>query len=256
MSRAIFPREHGAYFELGFPLLSSLTVVAPTGTSVAFAVAALLLFLSHESLAIVSGVRGRRARQESGDRARHTFLILAGTGVVVGGTGMVFVDPDVRLAALVPLGLVGVLVPWVVRRRQKSLVAELVVVGVFATVVFPVGMAGQMTWRMALLVTAVWLGSFIPSTVTVHALKLHHKGRPAALPMRLAGLGTALLVAGGGVTAAAAGKIPALAAVALLPPAGAACGLSAWPVHPRNLRRVGWTLVVTGALTWICLLFL
>jgi hypothetical protein len=255
-SRAFLPREHGAYFELGFPLLSGLTMTAPTVTSAVIAVSACLFFLSHESLAVLSGVRGRRVQEESGGRARIMFTITAGIGAVTGMAGLLLAESSVRLAALVPLAFAAALAPWVIRRRQKSLVAELLVVGVFATLVLPVGAAGGLAWSLAWTVAAVWIASFVPSTVVVHALKLHHKGRSNAGGMRVAGSTVALGVGGGAVACAVNGAVPPLVAAALLPQAAAGFLLSVRPVHPRNLKRVGWTLVGTSTITWLCLLYL
>jgi hypothetical protein len=256
VTKILLPREHGAYAELGFPLLSSLTVARPTVVSAAMAAAAILLFLAHEPFAVVSGVRGRRVRDQSGRQAWWAFAVLAGTGVSVGVTGLFLADHAVRLATLVPLGLALALSPWVILHRQKSLPAEILVVGIFATLVLPLGRAGGMSWELAATVATVWFMSFIPGTITVHALKLHHKRHTGAAAMRTGGAGTALAVGGVAVAAAVTDVAPALAAVAVLPPAGAAMILSIRPVHPRNLKRVGWTLVGTSTLTWICLLAL
>ncbi len=256
MSRLLLPREHGAYFELGFPLLSALTVAAPTLASAAMACAAVLFFLAHEPIAVVSGVRGRRIRDESARRAWATLAIVGGMGLVVGTAGLVLAEATARQAALVPLGLATLLVPWVIVGRQKSLPAELLVIGVFATLVLPLGRAGGMSWGLAMTVTTVWIASFLPGTITVHAIKLHHKRHPRASLMRAAGAGAALAVGTAAVMAVLTSGVPLPAGLAVLPPAGAALVLSVRPVHPRNLRRVGWTLVTTGTITWICLLFL
>ena len=155
-----------------------------------------------------------------------------------------------------PLVLAGALVPWIIRRQQKSLAAEFVVVAVFASLVLPIGAAGGMDPWTARIAAAVWFASYIPGTVAVHALKQHHKGRPAAAAMRGAGVAASVGVTGIAVGAAAIGWAPALAAVAVLPPAAAAGLLSARPVHPRHLKRVGWSLVGASTVTWVCLLLL
>jgi hypothetical protein len=255
VSRFLLPREHGAYFELGFPLLSALTVVAPTLASAAMAFAAVLFFLAHEPVAVVSGVRGRRIRDESGHRAWTMLATVAGVGLAVGTAGLLLAEDTARLATLVPLALAVLLVPWVIMRRQKSLPAELLVIGVFATLVLPIGRAGGMSWDLAMTVTAVWLASFVPGTITVHAIKQHHKRHQGAALMRAAGAGAALAVGAVAVVALVSG-VPAAAALAVFPPAGAALVLAVRPVHPRHLRRVGWTLVTTGTVTWVCLLYL
>lgn len=256
VAKALLPREHGAYFELGFPLLTGLTVAGPTVSSAAIALAAVALFLAHEPLAVLSGLRGRRLQEQAGADARATFAVLVTIGALVGVTGIWLAGAAAQRAALVPLVLAAALVPWIIRRQQKSVAAELVVVAVFASLVLPVGAAGGMEPGIARIAAAVWFAGYVPGTIAVHALKLHHKGRPAAPAMRTAGVAVSVGAVGGAVGAAAIGWVPALAAVAVLPPAAAAGLLSARPVHPRHLKRVGWSLVGTSTVTWVCLLLL
>ena len=256
MSKALLPREHGAYFELGFPVLSGLTVAAPTMASVAIATSAVALFLAHEPLAVLSGLRGRRLQEQAGADARTVFGTLVTVGAVVGLAGLWMAGSAAQRAALIPLVLTGALAPWIIRRQQKSIAAELMVVAVFASLVLPLGAAGGMDPRVTRIVAAVWFASYVPGTVAVHALKLYHKGRPTASAMRGAGIVVSLAVIAAAARAAAGGWVPLLAAAAVLPPALAAGTLSVRPVHPRNLKRVGWSLVGTSTVTWVCLLLM
>lgn len=254
--RVLLPREHGAYVELGFPVLSALTIVAPTASAAALAAAATSFFLAHESLAVLSGLRGRRVRDASHLQARVGFMTLASLGLLMGVAGFVLAVPAARVATVVPIGGAAFLLPWVLRQAQKSLPAELLVVGVFATLVLPIGIASGMAWSLAWIVSAVWMASFVPGTITVHALKLHHKGRRSAAGMRVAACGTAFAAVAGAAAAAQWEVIPVPAAVAVVPPTAAAAWLSLRPVHPRNLKRVGWAFVGANLVTWLCLLLL
>ncbi|MFW5947417.1 MAG: YwiC-like family protein, partial [Gemmatimonadota bacterium] len=56
----LMPREHGAYAQLGFPLVTGLVYSGGQPGAVAFAVAAVAFFLLHEPLAVRSGARGAR----------------------------------------------------------------------------------------------------------------------------------------------------------------------------------------------------
>ncbi len=84
MNKHLLPREHGAYAELGFPLLSGLVLGSPGAASWLFVAAAILLFLANEPLVILLGVRGRRAREEMGPAARRLVLGLGGLGAAAG----------------------------------------------------------------------------------------------------------------------------------------------------------------------------
>jgi len=50
----MFPKEHGAYGQLLFPLATSLLVAGVTGAALLTAVAACAAFLSHEPLLVLS----------------------------------------------------------------------------------------------------------------------------------------------------------------------------------------------------------
>ncbi|MBE0595258.1 MAG: YwiC-like family protein [Gemmatimonadales bacterium] len=252
--RSLWPREHGAYAALGFPILTGLTVGVPTVTALAVASAAVALFLAHEPVAVLTGMRGERLQTEAGDRARVRLTVLIGLGLVLGLVGMGTASADVRLAVCVPAAALLALVPWVVRRRQKTFGGELMVIVAFATTVVPISIAVGASWRLAWTAGVVWLVSFGLGTFAVHALKLRHKQGADAGWVAATSLVLAVAVVTTAVAGALLGRLPVPIAVALLPPAILVIGLALFPVHPRRLKRVGWSLVSANGVTWICLL--
>jgi peptidoglycan/LPS O-acetylase OafA/YrhL len=160
--------------------------------------------------------------------------MLAAGALVLGVCSILLGGPEVRTAVLVPLVPAAAVTPWLVRGRQKSLLAEILIV----------------------VATGVWFVSFGLATVAVHGLKLSHKGRPGARRLRLG-----VLLLGGGVwvlgfVAAAEGHVPLLVPASVVPPVAVACVVSVVAVHPRRLKTVGWSLVSANAITLICLLLL
>src|SRR5262245_28487506 len=65
----MLPREHGAYGQLLFPLVTALAVGWPTVAAYGLAVAGIALFVAHEPLLVVMGQRGVRAEREQTRRA-------------------------------------------------------------------------------------------------------------------------------------------------------------------------------------------
>jgi hypothetical protein len=252
---SLLPREHGAYAELAFPLLTGLTMVPPTVAGAAFALSAVAWFLAHEPLAVTMRMRGARVLAESGDRARRRVLALAALGTSTGMLALATAPPQARWAAVIPLGTVARLVPAYVLRRHKTLWAEALVVLAFAGMVLPVSTAAGVKWRTALIVAGVWFVSLMLGTIAVHALKLRHKhGRDAgSLPRVSPALGGVSVAIALGI--AAKGILPWPIALALVPPAMLTTVLCSVHIHPRHLRRVGWSLVAANTVTWICLLF-
>ena len=115
------------------------------------------------------------------------------------------------------------------------------------------GAAGASLWLPAL----VWLGGFVPPTLAVHALKARFKAaRGGAVAPRTRWTASAAPVVAGlvvlaAVLAAAGWGLPG--SLAVLPMALAAGVVSVLAIHPRHLKRVGWTMVFTNVATLVLL---
>jgi hypothetical protein len=182
--------------------------------------------------------------------------MLAAGALAIGVCGTILGAPEVRPAVLVPLVPAAAVTPWLVRGRQKSLLAEILIVAAFACTTVPLVVAGGGSWRLGWLATGIWFVSFGLGTGAVHGLKLNHKGRPGARRLRIGVLvlgGTVCLL---GFVAAAEGHVPLLGSASVVPPVAVACIISVLDVHPRRLKTVGWSLVSANALTLICLVLL
>ncbi len=252
--RSLWPREHGAYAELGFPVLTGLTVGAPTAAAVALAGATVALFLAHEPVAVVTGMRGERLRATIGGVARTRAAVLIVVGFVLGVAGVTAAGRDARLATLLPAAAGMALVPLVLRRQQKTFIGELMVIVAFAATVVPLSLAVGASWQVAWTAGVVWFASFSLGTLAVHALKLRHKQAAGAGRAVASSLVLSTAVAAAALIGAPLGRLPLPIALSLLPPVAVVIALALVPVHPRRLKRVGWSLVAANTVTWICLL--
>lgn len=218
------------------------------------AASAVIWFLLYEPVALLIGLRGERLRQAAGTGARLYAGGLALTGTVLGVVALALSPPAARLASLLPIGLALLLAPVVLRRRQKTLGAELLVVAVLASTLLPVAAAGAVDGRFAWMALAVWLVSFALITLVVHAVKARHKQVSErqwtiwAAPL-LAGLTVA-----GAMALIAFESVPLPVGLALLPAALFVLVVALLRVHPRKLRVVGWSVVGANALTLLLLL--
>lgn len=248
-SRSLLPREHGAYAELAFPLATGLAAGRPGVAAIAFAVSAVALFLAHEPAAVLAGRRGDRLRRELAvaARSRLRWLVAGGLGCAI--LGFVLATPPARLAALVPAALALALLPALIRGQVKTLGAELLVVAHFSTTLLPVALAGGAGWGFAWAATGVWFVSFTLGTVAVHGIKDTHKRASTAGGLGLAVPVLAIVAAGFGVLGAVIGRLPWAVGLALVPPALAVLVIWALRVHPRQLKRVGWSLVTANVVT-------
>lgn len=252
----LMPREHGAYAQLGFPLATGLMYAGGDPGAVGFAVAAIALFLAHEPLAVLAGVRGQRLREGLGGPARKRIAALAAAAALGLVAAIGLAPPRAWMAAVLPGGLGLLLLPLLGTRRLKSLAAEALVAAVFSTSVLPLALCGPASWRSAGLAAAVWFAAVLPAIIAVHAVKVAFKGQATGRWTLIAAPALAATVATAAVLAALLLPPWAVEALAVLPPALAVLTIGLLRPHPRHLKRIGWTLVTADTFTLVLLLLL
>lgn len=251
----LMPREHGAYAQLGFPLVTGLLYAGGEPGAVAFTIAAIALFLAHEPLAVLTGVRGARLQTQSGEAARRRMLFLAGVALAGILAAVLLAPPRAWMGAVVPGGLALLLLPAVGRRRMKSIPAELVAAAVFATAVIPLALCGPVGPLEAGLAAAVWLAATVPAILAVHAMKAALKKRPEERWILRAAPAVAM-VSVAAVTAGSLLVTDGRDLLAALPPALASLAVAAATPHPRHLKHVGWLMVAANTTTLVLLFVL
>ncbi len=245
----LWPREYGAYAELFFPLLTAFLAGGPSAAGVAFTLAVVSWFLLYEPLAILRGARGRRRQTEVGAPAWRRAWWLGGLGALAAAVGLALAPPAARLAALVPGAAAVFVLPAVLRGRPKTLGAELLVATALSAMLLPVGLAGGMTLRSAVQAAGVWLLTYWAATLAVHAIKARAKPELTAPWTLWAAPALAAVALLGGIGATVLGPVPVFVGLALAPGAVLALTVAALRVHPRRLKRVGWSLVACNLVT-------
>ncbi|MFQ5536153.1 MAG: YwiC-like family protein [Gemmatimonadota bacterium] len=262
------PREHGAYAMAAFPVLSGFLLGGVEPATVGLALAVIGSFAAHEPLAVLLGVRGARLKDRLGPAARRVLGVWSGVVAVGVGLFLLGTPPDEWVTLLLPAALGAGVAVTVLRGRARTLAGELLVAAAFASIHVPMaavgaGLAGDGAWWRHATVWApalVWLCVFSLSALAVHRTISRFKGLPAGWAVRrvswiaalLAGLGGWAGAGAGGWGPAGAGSPPPLLG-AVAPAALILLVLTLVPVHPRNLRRVGWTMVVADTLTLVML---
>lgn len=245
MDKHLLPREHGAYAELGFPLLSGLVLASPGLAAWLFVAAAILLFLANEPLVVLLGVRGKRAREEHAVAARRGLAALGGLGAVAGLAGLWLAPEGARWLALVPAAFAAGLVPVVLAKNLKTLPGEVIAGAAFSAMHLPVaaagGAAGVALWGPPVL----WFAVTVCATLAVHAIKARVTGaNPWVVPAASWAARLTLLAA-----LAAWVWVPGWRTVALaacLPLAGVVV-VNRLALSPRKLKQVGWAVVAANA---------
>jgi hypothetical protein len=254
--KGLWPKEHGAYAQLGFPLLTGLLYAGGRPGAVAFAMVAVAAFLAHEPMALIVGMRGIRLRDAMVRPARRRLWLLAALVGVALVAAVVLAPVRAWRGALAPAALGLAVIPLFFTNRVKTLGGELLAAAAFSAALLPVALAGPVSWAEAWVAAAVWLGAVLPAIVVVHAVKASHKGRPRARWLVPAGPLLAALVASLGLAAAVWLPHPGMRALAVLPPALASVVVGLVLPHPRHLKRIGWAVVTANTVALVLLLVL
>jgi hypothetical protein len=251
----LWPKEHGAYAQLGFPPLTGVIYAGGHPGAWGMAAVAVAGFLAHEPLALLSGLRGVRLQDRLREPARRRLALLVGVGVVGLVATLLWAPPRAWLGALVPAGLALLLLPSLGTRRMKTLPAEMIAVAAFSATVVPLALCDDVSLREAAIAAVAWLLAFVPALFAVHAIKAALRRRPDEHWLLWASPGVAVLcvvgAATGGLLIADAREL-----TAALVPGTVILALSLRPPHPRHLKRVGWALVAANAIALILLLAL
>ena len=137
----MLPREHGAYGQLLFPLVTALAIGRPALSASMLACAIVCAFLSHEPLLVLLGQRGARAAREQRAQATRWFASCASGAVVLGGAGIALMPSHARTMLVVPAILAAALVVVVVRGREHTAAGEVLSAVTLSSFALPVGAA-------------------------------------------------------------------------------------------------------------------
>ncbi len=245
--RSLAPREHGAYGQLGAPLVTGLAVGRPGLAAIALAAAAVITFLAHEPVVVLLGGRGPRVKADHGARAWRRLLLLGATAVALAGVGLAHAGRPVWWAAALAVGLGATAMAHVVARVEKTLVGEVVAASAVASAAVPVAIAGGVGATAAWWMWAAWALGFAAITCAVRDVIA--RGKRKRTPW-----GPLLLLAVIAATVTLAwSRLPVRAAAPLC---AVALALTIAPAAPRRLRQTGWLLVAASvaAAAWLVVL--
>jgi hypothetical protein len=250
----LWPREHGTYGELLFPLATALLLGRPGLTAWGLCAVALGGFLSHDGLVVALGRRGDRARRDDGTRARSSLLSFGGLALVGAIVALPGLEHTAALAAAVAIALacVALRLAWLgaERRLAGTLIAALALSAWCAPIALASGL--PVSWSYGL--WFVWFAAFAMGTAAVESVIARGARRS---PRSAQFLCVALFAsANGGVMAAIQhGLLPAAAAWTLTPMGLAAFFIAGTPVPARHMRSIGWSIVAMSLVTMVLMLW-
>lgn len=254
---SLLPREHGAYGQLAFPLVTAWAVAGVSGASLSLGAAVVAGFLAHEPILVLLGRRGPRTRREGGRRAA-VWLMAAGAVLLSSGLlGLWLAPPPARAALVLPLVPAAVLAAMLLAGREKSLAGETAAALAFSGAAVPIALAAGASAGTALAIALTFASIFVTGTLAVRViiLKVRAGGDPSATrATRILVLAVAAAAAGGLSAAGAQGALPWAALAGAAPGLVAAAVVALRTPAPARLRRVGWTLVSASTAAAIILI--
>jgi hypothetical protein len=242
--RSLWPREHGAYGQLGAPILGALLVRAPAAAAIALAAAACLAFFANEPLLVVLGQRGERMRSTHGRIAVRRLVIALTGAVTLGLVGLARSSTatlEIAAIAALPAACLASLA-W--SRRQHTIGGELLAAVTFPAASAPVIVASGGSIGQALALWAAWSVGYVCSVVAVHRVLVRHRHPASWTDRMLAVLLTAVVIASF-VTPCGAFAAPLVIA---------ASWLVVCPPRATHMRAIGVALVIASLVGDVILL--
>ena len=249
--RKMVPREHGAYAELLFPIVTVFLGGSPTTSTWLLAVGAIACFLANEPLLVLFGQRGTRVKRQESDRAKRAllvfFLIALGTGV----TGLLLTTTAVQYAVGVPL-LLGVgLVMLAIQGLERSMMGEALAASALSSIVIPLGLSAGLDLTLTLAVALIWLVTSLLGTAVVRLTVARTKAKgdedlPRTRFKRAALILVCLVVIAVGVAAPYGSRVGLWILAAAVPVAVVVFAIAVLQPTARRLRLMGWSLVAAN----------
>ena len=245
------PKEHGAYGQLAFPLVTAMAASSASVPAGLIALSAVACFLAHEPLLVLLGMRGPRAKREQRRLACIWLSALSVSAGCAAALALVWLPASARWPLLVPVIPAIPVAVAIAGGKEKTWPAEVGVSLAFSGAALPVAMAAGATIPSAATIATVFALNFVLATLGVRGviLGIRGGGDPVAVrSTRRAVLTLACAVPMAIVLACLGGLLPWTAPAATVPGVATAVWLVASPPPASRLRALGWVLVTAGDL--------
>ena len=254
--RRMIPREHGAYAELLFPIVTVFLGGSPTMASWLLAVGAIAAFLANEPLLVLVGQRGTRLQRSEGDRAKRALLIFSMFALLAGVSGIVMAPRPAQVAVVLPALLGGTLILLAVQGLERSVFGETLAAAALSATAVPIGLSAGLDLTASLAIALIWavtalLGtSVVRLTVSRTKAKTEDEERTVALKRALL-IAACVVVIAVGVAAPFGSRLGLWVLAAAVPVALVVLVMAALRPTARRLRLMGWSLVAANLVSLI-----
>ena len=249
--RKMVPREHGAYAELLFPIVTVFLGGSPTTSTWLLAIGAIACFLANEPLLVLFGQRGTRTKREESERAKRALLVFALVALGTGIAGLLLAAPVVQYAVGVPLLLGVALVMLAIQGLERSMVGEALAASTLSSIAVPLGLSAGLDLTLTLAVALIWLVTSLLGTAVVRLTVARTKAKSdeelARVRFERALLVlVCLAVIAVGVAAPYGTRVGLWILAAAVPVAVVVLVMAVLQPTARRLRLMGWSLVAAN----------
>jgi len=251
VQRKMVPREHGAYAELLFPIVSVLLGGAPTTSTWLLAIGAVGAFLANEPLLVLFGQRGTRMQREESDRAKRALLVFSLVALGAGIAGLVLAPTQVQYTIVVPLLLGVTLVMLAIQGLERSMFGEGLAAATLSSIAIPLGLSAGLGRTVTLSVAILWLTTSLLGTAAVRLTVARTKAKTDEDLRRVAFKRGILILVSSlailvGVVGLSGSRDGLSILAAAMPVALVVLAVAALRPTARRLRLMGWSLVAAN----------
>jgi len=238
--RILFPKEHGAYGQLLFPMVTALLLGSQLPLpGLGLALAFFLVFLLHEPLLVLLGHRGGRAREQFQQLARRQSLVLAVATVTVLACVAPWLSAKALGSILLPGAAAAGISVFVLLGKERTTAGELTAAAGLSACCVPIAVADGVRVASASVCWVIWAVVLMAATLAVRGVIARAKYGEEKLALWAVGLGAA-------GAALVAGMLPILALPRILlwavaPAVALPLVLLVLKPSPKYLRAIGWS---------------
>ena len=249
--RKMVPREHGAYAELLFPIVSVFLGGSPTTATWLLAVGAIACFLANEPLLVLFGQRGTRMKRAESDRAKRALLVFLLIALGTGVPGLLLTTTVVQYAVGVPLLLGAALMMLAIQGLERSMIGEGLAAATLSSIAIPLGLSAGLDLISTLALAMIWLVTSLLGTAVVRLTVGRAKAKTdedlARVRFKRALLVlVCLAVIAVGVAAPLGSRVGLWVLAAAAPVAVVVLAIAVLQPTTRRLRLMGWSLVAAN----------
>ncbi|MCC7008160.1 MAG: YwiC-like family protein [Acidobacteria bacterium] len=250
------PKEHGAYGQMAFPLVTALLVSGASVATLAWMLAVAMAFVAHEPALVLLGHRGARARRERGPQAAVAAAITGAVALAAAAAAVLTAPAAARWAFAVPAIPALVVALLVAVNREKSAAGELAVAITFSLAAIPAALGAGAAVSTAVAIGLVFSVVFTAAVLAVRTVILGVRGggNPDAVRATCIAIWWVSAAAVAGLWWTSSTHRPASIMLGAVTPAIVfALAITFRRPPPSRLKALGWSIVGVSTLATLVL---